>query len=238
MSTFDSRYGLVVEVETDTERLVMRSSPDPNAPFQAEVSQQLANLGIGPEIREVIATKSGVWTIAARILPGYTLKNRPVPVEQLAAALRPLQDQPAPAHLPTLTDWLSNRLTATEDVDMPSGRTTAPKAERQHAAELLSELAKQSPQTLCHGDTSSKNILMGPAGKLYLIDPRGLSGDIAYDVAVAAWKTTGHEPTHTRAVKLASDDPLRDRAAELARLAGVDKERVHAWLVVADAARV
>ncbi|MEW2357890.1 aminoglycoside phosphotransferase family protein [Spirillospora sp. NPDC029432] len=225
MSTFDSRYGLVVEVEADTERLVMRSSPDPDALFQAEVSQQLAKLGIGPDIREVIATKSGVWTVAARILPGYTLKNRPVPVEQLAAALRPLRDQPASAHLPTLTAWLSSRLTATEDVDMPSGRTTAPEAERQHAAALLSELAEQPPQTLCHGDTSSKNILMGPAGKLYLIDPRGLSGDIAYDVAVAAWKTT-------------SDDPLQDRAAELARLVGVDTERVQAWLVVAEAARV
>ncbi|WP_165964515.1 phosphotransferase [Actinomadura sp. KC216] len=150
--------------------------------------------------------------MAARILPGYTLKNRLVPIEYLAAALRPLRDQPAPAHLPTLTDWLSMRLTATEVVDMPSGRTTAPEAERQHAAALLSELAEQPPQMICHGDTSSKNILMGPAGKLYLIDPRDLSGDIAYDVAVAACKTKGTEPIDTRAV-------------ELAKLMAIDGER-------------
>lgn len=58
-----------------------------------------------------------------------------------------------------------------------------------------------------------------------LIDPRGVTGDVCYDVAVAAWKTTNEEPS-------------RDRAAKLARLVGADTERVHAWLTVADIARV
>ncbi|WP_412515840.1 aminoglycoside phosphotransferase family protein [Actinomadura madurae] len=215
----------MVEVETDTERLVMRSSPDPDALSQAKVSQRFAALGVGPEIREVEATESGVWTVAARVFPGYTLKNRFVPIEQLAAALHPLQGRRAPAHLPTLTVWLSKRLQDDKAIDLPSGATAAPRAERQQAAQLLTQLTSQTTRLLCHGDTSSKNILTGPAGKLYLIDPRGLSGDVAYDVAVAAWKTAGNELIRTRAVRLA-------------KLMGIDRERVEAWLTVAETARV
>ena len=78
---------------------------------------------------------------------------------------------------------------------------------------------------VCHGDASSRNILLGPGEQLMLIDPRGVNGDVCYDVAAAAWKT-------------GSGEPPRDRAVELARLVGVDPERVHAWPVVAETVRV
>ncbi|MBT2210324.1 phosphotransferase [Actinomadura sp. NEAU-AAG7] len=225
LSTFDSRYGLVVEVATTSERLVMRSSPDPDAAAQAEVSRSLAHLGVGPEIREVIEAPSGVWTVAVRVLPGDTLKNRVVPIEALATVLRPMHKRPAPPGLPSLAAWLEERLHDEKPIDLPIGRTLAPAADRQHAIRLLADLSTSTGHQLCHGDASSKNILLGHAGKLFLIDPRGVSGDLAYDVAVAAWKTAGSEPAGRR-------------AAELSSLLDIDAPRVSAWLDIAQAARV
>lgn len=225
LSTFDSRYGLVVEVGTDSERLVMRSSPDPDAMHQVQVSRSLASLGVGPEIHEVWATQTGVWTVASRVLPGFTLKDHPVPIGYLAPVLHLLRNQPAPDDLPSLNDWLAKRLDDGARADLPPGRTPAPLPERQRAVALLADLTRDAAQLICHGDASSKNILIGPAGRLFLIDPRGMTGDVGYDVAVAAWKTAGEE------------SPAK-RAAELAQLVGIDGARVHAWLTVAQAARV
>jgi streptomycin 6-kinase len=78
---------------------------------------------------------------------------------------------------------------------------------------------------MCHGDVSARNVLTGKGGRLFLVDPRGLSGDAAYDVAVAALKAM---------VRGAPSSV----ASHLANSVGVDPDRVRAWMIVADAARV
>ncbi|MGI5207654.1 phosphotransferase [Spirillospora sp. CA-108201] len=224
--TFNSRYGFVVEVATAHEQLVVRSTPDPLGMDQAQVAQALFNMGVGPHIYDVVQTPVGVWTVASRIFPGDSLKGRTVSVERLAPIFRKMLDRKTENdRLPTLADWLRSRLNDERSNDLPSGRTRASRDERRQAAAILEDLGAGDSNTVCHGDASSGNILLGAGGELLLIDPRGVSGDVCYDVAVAAWKT----PT---------DEQASVRAANLARLVGVDTERVQAWLIIAKAARV
>lgn len=224
--TFDARYGFVVELATDYGQLVVKATPDPLGALQAEVSRSLSNLGIGPHIYEVIQTSVSVWTVANRIFPGDTLDGEAVSLERLAPVFRRMRDQKvANGQIPTLADWLRSRLDDENLRDLAPGRAQASPDERRRAAAILEDLETAALSMLCHGDASPKNILLGPDEQLFLIDPRGVSGDVCYDVAVAAWKTAGDEHPSVR-------------AASLARLVGVDADRVQAWLVVADAARV
>lgn len=226
-SIFPARYGLAIEVGAKDSLLVMRSSPDPQgAFFQANVSTALAGLGVAPTVHEVVESATGTWTIMDRILPGTTLIEAPSSLDALATMLRPLNGQPAPvSEMPSLVDWLGSRLAADDLADIPPGRSPASPAQRKHATGVLEALAAEDAVSLCHGDVSRGNILTDADGRLWLIDPRGVVGDVSYDVAIAAMKTAaGAEPF--------------DRAAELARLSGTDPERAQAWVVVADAARV
>lgn len=223
--TFEARYGFVVEVAAEQGHMVMKSTPDPLGLMQADVSRSLSDLGMGPHVYEVIQTEVSVWTIASRIFPGDTLDGKVVSLDLLVPVLRKIRDQGINEPLPTLAEWLRSRLDDEDLRDLAPGRVQASPRERRHAAAILEDLTVGAPNTLCHGDASSKNILVGPSDQLFLIDPRGVCGDVCYDVAVAAWKTAGNERPSAR-------------AAILAGLVGVDAERVQAWLVVADAARV
>jgi len=91
---------------------------------------------------------------------------------------------------------------------------------------ILDELAADMPAGLCHADLSSPNVLHG-RGRLWFIDPRGMNGDAAYDVAVLA-------------LKLSDDhlDTARALARSIALSSGTDPDRAEAWVTVADAATV
>ena len=224
--TFKARYGFVVEVETTRGYLVARSTPDPMGLMQAEVSRSLSELGIGPTIFEVIQTPTSVWTVTSRIFPGDSQRGRNVPLERLAPIFRKMHDQDMTLdRLPTLANWLQSRLSGEDHSDLSPGTSPASPDDRRRAAALLTDLEASTSNRLCHGDTSSNNILRGPGRQLFLIDPRGVSGDVCYDMAVAAWKTAREERPSTR-------------AAMLARLVGTDPDRVQAWLQVAQIARV
>jgi streptomycin 6-kinase len=140
--------------------------------------------------------------------------------------LRPLAGQPVPgAGLPPISDWLRDRLTAEALADVPIGERVASEAERKSALRVLDALVMDEIKGLCHGDASPWNVLTGEEGGFYLVDPRGMAGEVAYDVAVIALKAAAHVP------------PLTG-AAELAEHAGVDPNRACAWVEVASAARV
>jgi streptomycin 6-kinase len=225
-SVFQSRYGLVVEVSVNGGLLVMRSSPDPQGFFQAHVATALATLGAAPRIHEVVQSETGTWTIMDRILPGTTWIEAPTSLEAIATMLQPLNGQRAPVPgMPSLTEWLRDRLADDDPDDMPHGRSPAPPDQRKHATAILETLAVEGSASLCHGDVSRRNVLANADGHLLLIDPRGVAGDLSYDIAVVAMKTA------------AGEEPL-NRAAKLAQLIGTDPERAQAWVTVADAARV
>jgi streptomycin 6-kinase len=228
-TVFQARYGYLVAADTARGSLVFRSTPDPAGPIQASVAAALADLGAAPVVHDITTTATGTWTVLDEVRPGTPLPHADrtaLDFDRLAAPLRLIRDQPAPAqNMPTVVDWLHARLVDDDLADLPPNATVAPLDERRYALDVLDELAHGWMPALCHGDTSGWNFLAdGDCGWL-LIDPRGISGEAAYDVAVLSAKLAGNR----------NDPEVAKFAAELA---GVDPERVTAWMTVANAARV
>ncbi|MEU8607135.1 phosphotransferase [Actinoplanes sp. NPDC048791] len=224
-----ARYGYVVAVDTLDGPLVFRSSPDPRGPDQAAVAAALANLGISPTVHQTLATDHGTWTVLDRVLPGTSLIQSDPAAIRLDALFSPLaamHHQPAPrAGMPSILDWLSERLTDDNLTDLRPGTTIAPADERETALNLLAELARDHIPGLCHGDASMGNLIASGTDRWMLIDPRGMTGESAYDVAVLA----------IRAARIHDSVNL---IPHIAKLADVTAERVRTWMAIANAARV
>lgn len=223
-----ARFGFIVKAMTPDGALALRSSPDPDGRSQGVVAAALADLGVSPRIHEFTVTSHGSWTVMDFIAPGTPLGDHTVMPEpdHIAAMLGPLISQPAPdLGLPNLIDWLRARLTDDQLQDLAPGRQVAPPDERRSALALLEELAADHVPGLCHADASPWNVLIGPAGRLYLIDPRGITGEVAYDVAIIALKAERFVPATSS-------------GAALAAAMSLPADRIHAWVRIARAARV
>ncbi|MBB6035251.1 aminoglycoside phosphotransferase family protein [Phytomonospora endophytica] len=224
------RYAYVAEVRArGGARLIFRASPDPAGEDQASVAVVLAKLGVSPAVHEVQVTETGCWTVMDRVEPGTPLGNTgasALSAAELGAILRPLAGKPAPLpNLPYIGDWLRSRLEDDHLADLAPGRAVAPRGERDAALMILNELASTGERGLCHGDTSPGNILKAADRKHCLIDPRGMCGEINYDVAVLGLKAA-------RAITRPS------RSGAIALAADVDVARTMQWELVAMAARV
>lgn len=224
------RYAFVAIVEArGGDHLVFRASPDPAATDQARVATALAQLGVSPRIHHVWETESGCWTVMDRVEPGTPLGNAgasALSAAELGAVLGPLDGEPAPSPtLPYIGDWLRERLEDDDLADLAPGRIVAPPDERDWALGQLADLTASGRRGLCHGDTSPGNILVGQGRTLHLIGPRGMCGEVAYDVAVLGLKSAeGHD--------------LLERVGRLAYILGVDCKRARDWARIALAARV
>jgi streptomycin 6-kinase len=151
------------------------------------------------------------------------LTEPPTP-DAIVGMLRPLADQPAPtADLPSLLHWLRDRLNDDHLNDLPRGRSVAPLPERRQALVLPDELTRDHVPGLCHCGASPWNIPSGD--RLYLIDPRGISGELAYDAAIIALKATNELPC-TRYTEA------------LGRALHIDPSRIRTWTKVTQAGRV
>lgn len=227
---FPARYALAVAAKArDGRALVLRSSPDPAAGSHATVSQALAQEGLGPAVHEVLVTETGTWMVADRVVPGDSLLRMPITpavFAEIGRLLRGLADKPAPPGLPKLGNWLRERLEDDDLADRAPNTAVASAAERKQALAILDDLERDQPDHgLCHGDMSGANILRGANDRLFLIDPRGVAGDAAYDAAVLVTKAGGYGIPH--------DAPMH-----LIRESGIDESRVEGWAVVARIARV
>jgi len=223
-----SRYGLVVKADSPSGPLIFRYSPDPDGEPQARVAAALAALDVSPRLHETTTTPYGTTTVLDCITPGVPIGDQdtaPSP-DHLVAMLRPMTGQPAPHGLPSVLDWIEERLTDDRLTDLAPGRTIAPPDERRAALALLHDLASDHVPALCHGDASPWNILAG-ADHLYLIDPRGVTGELAYDVAVIALKAERFAPASAGRT-----------GAVLAKDLALPRDRMEAWVRVAHAARV
>jgi len=228
-SVMNARFSYVVAVESRSASLVIRSTPDPTGPFQGRVATALADIGAAPRIHEIIETESGTWTVMERVHPGTPLADLDPSdsiVGTAAALLRRLAGRPAPTpEMPTIHEWLRPRLRAGGDLnDLPPGQRPVSAERRHEALGILDDLVGVDTSGLCHGDTSPWNLLLRGPDQLMLVDPRGVAGEVAYDVAVLALKAT--------------DAPPMVGAACLAKRVGISTERAQAWVTVANAARV
>jgi streptomycin 6-kinase len=228
-SVLNARYGFVVVADTSDGGLVFRSSPDPDGSTQAAVAAALAGLGVGPAIHETISTEVDTWTVMEEVRPGTPfalVDHETVDLESLAAPLAALKDQPVPVPgMLSVFDWLRERLENDNLTELPSWMEPAPPAERQDALRILDDLAQGHTPQLCHGDASTWNLLAIGGNRWTLIDPRGVSGEVDYDVAVLASKT-----------RTGQDHMIR--LSQFATAAGIHRDRASAWAIVAATARV
>lgn len=211
-TTFSAGSAHVVEATTSAgARVVLRSSPDPDAVHQAAVLEQLARAGLAPAVHLLRNTPTSTWTALDAVEPGASFAEReprPRDLEGAATMLRTLADEYGVPSAPSIVPWLRARLT-----DPAAGV-------------VLDQLAIDMPAGLCHADLSPPHVLHGNS-RLWFIAPRGMNGEAAYDVAVFA-------------LKLSYDDVETARllGRSIARSAGVDADRAAAWVTVADAAAV
>lgn len=161
--------------------------------------------------------------------PGASLAQqgpRPRDLAGVAAMLRTLADEDGAPSVPSIVPWLRARLTDPPADDQPPHRGPEPAALRDSASVVLDQLATDITAGLCHADLSPPNVLHGHS-RLWFIDPRGMNGEVAYDIAVLA-------------LKLSDDhlDTARALARSIALSSGVSPDRADAWVTVADAATV
>lgn len=213
--TFPARSAHLVEAATPTgAQVILRSSADPDAVHQAAVLEQLARLDLAPAVHLVHHTEAGTWTATDPVTPGQSLAEREPRPSDLAAIttmLRTLSAEDGPPSVPSVVPWLRARL-------------TDPPAVRHAAIEVLDQLAADAPAGLCHGDLSPPHVLHG-SSRLWLVAPRGMNGETAYDIAVLA---LGLSYDHL--------DTARALARSIAMASAVDPDRASAWVTVADAA--
>lgn len=229
--TFPARFAHVVETTTRSgARVVLRSSPDPDAVHQAAVLEHLARIDLAPAVHAVRHTPAATWTAMDAIAPGTSLAEDDVTGSDWASAgtmLRALSAETSgPPTVPSIVPWLRARLAAPPVDDQPSHRGPAPAGVRRTASIVLDQLAQQTPGALCHGDLSPSNVLRGPS-RLWLIDPRGMNGEPAYDIGVIALKASRDDVTQAHVL-----------ATRLALHSDNDPERAAAWVTIADAATV
>lgn len=224
-----ARYAFVVAATSPNGPLILRASPDPDAPNQAVVAEALGRLDVGPKIYLTTSTDTGSWTVMEQVIPGTPLADvdrASLDFEALARPLRAMVGQRAPSRgLPLITDWLRERLTDDNLTDLPVGEQVAAEAERVQALELLDDLTADMRPALCHGDASPWNILAGPGNHWEFIDPRGMQGEPEYDAAVMAYK-------------LECFLAVADAEVKIARACDLTLDRITAWTAVSRAARV
>jgi len=224
-----ARYGFVVAADSPRGALVLKATPDPDGEVQARTAATLADIGAGPAVHGMVGRPTGIWIVMDAVVPGTPLADADISNLNPSALIAPLramigQSAPQIPGMRSIADWLHDRLANVDLADLAPGQEAAPFAARQMAVELLRELnSVGGSDGLCHGDTSPRNILSDGADRWLLVDPRGVRGEVEYDVAVLALKTA-HEGSATTAI--------------LAREVGVDPMRVQAWATVAKAARV
>lgn len=215
---FPARFALVIAATAPGRSFVIRSTADPCGPQQAAAAKVLAELGIAPQVHEVMTSAAGTCVVMDEVQPGMPAVS--CTAGEIADLLRPLIEHPASvAELPPISAWLRQRLNC-EDMgpDVDAGAIDPTDAERSNALTLLDALEGQEASAVCHGDVSLGNVLRG-RDRLHLIDPRGMTGDVEYDAAVVA-------------IKAQLD------ANDLARRLHIDGSRVDAWVAIALAARV
>ncbi|ANY07334.1 aminoglycoside phosphotransferase family protein [Pseudonocardia sp. HH130630-07] len=227
---FRARFAHVVEATSVTgAHLVLRSSPDHDAVHQAAVLDRLACVDLAPAVHLVRQTQTSTWTAMDAVTPGTSLAEdepNPADLEAVAIKLRTLLDQPGAPKAPSIIPWLRGRLIDPPIDNQPPHRGPAAPADRRAAIAVLDQLDNGASDRLCHADLSPPNVLRGHS-RLWVIDPRGMNGEAAYDVAVLA-------------LKLSDDqfDTTRPHARSIAITSGADADRAEAWVTVVDAGTV
>lgn len=164
-----------------------------------------------------------------RVTPGSPLTSVADDAEATLIAAKLMRDfwPPVPAGytFPSVADWGNGfqRLRARFDGGSgPIPERLAAKAER-----LLRELSQSAaPPVLLHGDLHHDNILAGPEGAWTVIDPKGVTGEPAYELAAFL-----RNPA-TLITDPAARQKIERRIAIFAEILSLDPDRIRRWAMV------
>lgn len=161
--------------------------------------------------RLLVASDDACALLLERVRPGTPATH--MTAAGLAALLVKLSCPPVPSDVPSLTDAVHLRFDRAKE--NRHGLLSGAQILRARCAAVdLAETFKGSP-VLCHGDLSSKNVLVSHDRGLLAIDPNPCAGHPAYDAAQWAVTQTPVAEAPKRAIAVAvafgipADDVLR-----------------------------
>lgn len=193
--------------------------------FQTELAALDAFAGRGM-VRLLAADPSVPAMLLERIEPGLPLTTLADDEAATRLAAELLRDfwPPVPAHhaFPSITDWGRGFQRMRARFDGGSGPIPARLADRaeRRFAELL---ASQASPVLLHGDLHHDNILSADGGRWVAIDPKGVTGEPAYELAAFLRNpSTLFENRDAAAI-------TERRIAIFAEALGFDRARILAW---------
>lgn len=165
--------------------------------------------------------------VLERLTPGTMLIELEDDAEATAIAADVMAKlwRPAPVHdaFPTLERWFSSLVELCEQYDGGTGPFRADLVERAYA-HFRELIASQPAPVLLHGDLHHENIARAQREPWLALDPKGIVGDPAYEVAtylcnpmsgLASW-------ADLRGVLRRRTDQFHDRL-------GLDRERMRGW---------
>lgn len=189
--------------------------------MEANTLERWQSIGVSPKIVEVDRT-SGVM-LMERLRPGTTyqgvkelddLTSTVDMFNRLAQAGRKSRHE----DVPSLSTVMTNRLGwASERFKDPAVSALRPDLER--AKNLAFRLSSANVNRVVHGDLQAKNLIWGPEGRLFCIDPLTAYGDPASDPAM--W-----------AVLQDSEHPIQALIERIARELQMPVHRLEQWAYV------
>ena len=189
--------------------------------FKREAAALMAFSGFG--VVQVFSEDTGLLLLECAV-PGVSLKsyfpeNDDEAINITADVIKRLHKAPIPSHhpFPHVQDWL-----AVLDSDLKIPAQTL-----QKARELRDQLLKKAASdVLLHGDLHHDNILQN-SDDWVVIDPKGVIGELAYEVAAFIRNPMPELLTHENAQKI-----IHNRITRFAELLELPAKRILDWCFV------
>jgi streptomycin 6-kinase len=158
-----------------------------------------------------------------RLVPGSSLAHEEGDDDAatliLADVIRRMSPGPPPSTIPTVDSWgeAFERYRANGAADIPNSLIEA--AHRTYVELCESQAATR----LLHGDLHHRNVLLDSQRGWLAIDPKGLVGELAFEVGAALRNPCEHPWLY------AEPATIRKRVAHFERVLGLDTQRMLAW---------
>ena len=213
-------YNYVLTGFQDSKAVILKLGLDIDG-FKREASALMAFSGFG--VVEVLSESNGLLLLECAV-PGVSLKsyfheNDDEAINITANVIKELHKAPIPSThaFPHIKDWL-------EALD---GDLKIPVQTLQKAREIRDQLLKTAePDVLLHGDLHHDNILQN-SNDWVVIDPKGVIGELAYEVAAFIRNPIPELLTHADAPNI-----IHNRITRFARLLELPSQRILDWCFV------
>ena len=205
--------------------VVLKLSP-PYPEFHTEVAA-LRHYGVEGCVEVLDADPAAGIVILERIFPGTMLRDLPddeaatrIAAEVMQKLWKPL---PADHTFPTVAQWAEGLQRLRAAYDGGTGPLPTQIVARAEAT-YRDLLASAAPSVLLHGDLHHDNILAATRAPYLAIDPKGVAGEPAFEVAPFFYNP---HPRITQTTDLAA--LLRRRLAIFTEHLQIDRERLRAY---------